>query len=364
MWSAQIHDTQTGVRLGTVKLASASWGRGDRQKRQARIVLNRRRTQQQWRALIQGVAFWDRTLVILFGGVPIYAGLILAAPSWNPAASVLTVRHVDLSVLLGRRWMHGVGPSTGGGGYVPTGSFSVAGVSLRGAVRAILQRTYLDAISAAWPVPVDLPALEAGGFSKTWFFYEFQHADDMVQELVNQANGPDLDLRPYLTSGGNLRWEQRIGTPRLTGPAHKVMLSAEKNAAVAWDVDTDGENTTTGIHFPGKGSEQDMRVGSAAAPVSAGLARDSIFTDKNDDNVSSLSAKASGRLGALQTATEVWPISVATSKIAPSDVQIGSPIQTHTFNDLWAPNGYKSHRVVRFFGEYAADSFALELEAV
>lgn len=364
MWSAQIHDSQTGTRLGTVKLAVAAWGRGDQQLRQARIMLNRRRTQPQWRNLIVGPGFWDRTLVILFAGVPIYAGLIMRAPSYDPVNKVVTVMHQDLSVLLKRRWMHGVGPSTGGGGYVPSGTFSVSGVSLRGAIRAILQRTYLDPISAAWPVPVDLPAAESGSFSKTWRFYEFQNAADMVRELVEREGGPDIDLRPYLTSDGKLRWEQRIGTPRLTGPSHKIMLSAERNAAALWDVDLDGVNTTTGIHFPGKGTEQDMRVGSAAAPVSAGLARDSIFTDKTDDSVASLSAKAAGRLAVLKSPTEVWSFSVATSKISPAQLQIGSIIRAHVYRDLWVPDGYSTHRVVGFSGEYGRDTFDLKVEAV
>lgn len=364
MWSAQIHDTQTGNRLGTVKLAAGEWGRGDQVMRSSQIVLNRRRSQSSWRDLIVGPGFWDRTLVILFDGVPIYAGLILAAPSWRPATNILTVRHVDLSVLLGRRWMHGVGPSTGGGGYVPSGSFSVSGVSLRGALRAILQRTYLDPISAAWPVPVDLPASETGSFSKTWYFYEFQNAADMIRELVEQDGGPDIDLRPYLTSGGKLRWEQRIGTPRVTGPGHKLMLSAERNAAAAWDVSLDGVDTATGIHFPGKGTERDMRVGSAAAPVSAGLARDSISTDKNDDNVASLSAKAAGRLTVLKAATEERSFTIATSKISPANVQIGSIIQSHSYGDLWMPDGYTSDRVVGFSGSYGRGTFDLKVEAV
>lgn len=364
MWSAQIHDTQTGDRLGTVNLVSSDWGRGDQKTRRARIKLNARRSQSSWRNLIVGPAFWDRTLVILFDGVPIYAGLIVAAPSYDFANEVVTVAHVDLSVLLGRRWMHGVGPSTGGGGYVPTGTFSVSGVSLRGAIRAILQRTYLDPISAAWPVPVDLPAAESGSFSKTWYFYEFQNAEDMVQEITDREDGPDLDLRPYLTSAGKLRWEQRIGTPRLSGSTRTIMLSAPKNAATMADVNLDGVNTATGIHFPGKGSEQDMRVGSAAAPVSAGLARDTIFTDKNDDSVSSLSSKAKGRLDALTSATEQWSLNVAASKLPPTSIQPGSTIRTHTVDTLWVPGGWKNHRVIGFEGAYGRDVFSLIVEGV
>jgi hypothetical protein len=363
MWSAQIHDTQSGDRLGGVDVVAGPWGRGDRVTRQATIRLDKRRKQAGWRNLIQGVSFWDRTLVYLWDGVPVYAGLIIGAPTWRPGANLLTVEHVDLSILLERRWMHGVGPSTGGGGYVPAGSFSVSGVSLRGALRAILYRAYLDLISPAWPVPVDLPGSESGSFSKTWYFYEFQSAADMVSEITNREDGPDLDLRPYLTSAGKLRWDQRIGTPYTGGPGHKIMLSAAKSSATAWGLGSDGTNTTTGIHFPGKGSEQDMRVGSAAAPVSAGLARDSIFTDKNDDSVSSLSAKARGRLGALGSPVELWPVSVHTSKISPTGLQVGSVVDTHTYGDLWAPDGWKSHRVAGFSGQYGAETFELSLES-
>lgn len=348
MWSTRIHDTQTGNFLAHIEVSASPWGRGSQTLRESQVVLDDGLSQSQWRGLLAN--FWDRVLVQCWNGVPVYAGLIFAAPSYDSLNKIVTIRHGDPSYLLNRRWMHGVGPSTGGGGYVPTGTFSVSGRSLRGALVDILHQAYRAPVSGAWPIPVDLPAATSGSFSKTWYFYQFENAADMVREIVESDNGPDIDLRPYFDAAGKLRWEQRIGNPRLSGSTIEVNLTAEHDAPSV-EVGVDGIKTATGIHYPGKGSEVDMRVGSAAAPVSAGLARDTLYTDKNEDSVARLSSRAAGLLSVLRSPTEQWSFTLNAMEHSPSGIQIGSTIRTYSQGDPWIPDGWKNHRVVGFSGD-------------
>lgn len=359
MWTSPIFDTQSGDLVAPIVHRGGAWGRGDQTLRQTRVQLHDGFSKAQWHDILG--KWWDRQILHCWNEQPVYAGTIVKAPTYDRINKVLTVEHVDLSLLLSRRWLHGVGTSGGEGGYSKTGGFEVSGVSLQGAIVRLLQRLYRDPISAAWPVPVDLPAAGAGSYSKRWPFYNFQNGAQIIQTLTKTDGGPDMDLQPKLVDG-KLRFDQRIGTP-LTGPAFDIMANAIDSAAESVGTGFDGQATATGIHYPGKGSEEDMRVGAAFLPASAGLARDSIFWDKNEANVSRLVASANGRLAGLTSAVVARPIKVKTSRIDPSQLRIGSLITIHSDDTLWEP-AKSVCRVVGFNGDMMAASYTIQVQEV
>ncbi|MDJ1113242.1 hypothetical protein [Microbacterium dauci] len=344
MLTAEVRETQSGDRLAEVELApGSSWGHGDGGERRAGIILHDKYSRSQWRDLL--TRWYDRILLFLWDGVPIAEGFITDAPTYDRRRHIVTVTHSWIPTILDRRWMHGVGPSTGGGGYVPSGEFAVSGVSIAGAVVEVLQRAYLDPISAAWPIPVQLPAVGSGSFSKRWKFHQFQTAAAIIKDLTVRDDGPQMDLRPMLQAG-KLTRVQRVGT--LTGPTFDVFLDADESAADDAGFGMHGKATATGVHLPGKGSDEGMRVGSAANPVSAGLARDTIFWNKTEPDVGRLSAQARGRLNALRTMTR-RPLTVKASLLSPADLRVGSIINIHSEDQLWEDTT-SSVRVVGFSG--------------
>lgn len=357
-WSTDIHDTQSGDLLSKVDYLSGAWGRGDTTIRQTRVKLHDKYTKAQWRDLL--ASWWDRQILYCWDGGPVYAGTIIKAPSYDRKNHILTIAHVDISLVQSRRWLHGVGTSNGEGGYSPSGGFSVSGKSLQGAIVEVLDRLYKAPISPAWPLPIDLPAAGGGSFSKRWPFYNFQSGAEIIRALTEDDGGPDLDLQPKLV-GGKLRWDQRIGAP-LTGPAFDIYADADRSAAEFVGFGMDGEKTATGIHYPGKGSEEDMRVGAAFLPPSAGLARDTIFWNKNESNVTRLVSEANGRLNGLTRAVISRPLVVKASSIDPSALRIGSLITIHSEDKYW--EAAKSVcRVVGFNGG-VGDTYTIELQEV
>lgn len=358
-WSLELYDTQTGDLLSPMLGKSGDWGRGDQTLRQTVVRLHDKYSKVKWHELLE--AWWDRQLVHSWNGKPVYSGTLLAAPSFNRRTRALTLQHADLSLILDRRWLHGVGTSRGEGGYQKAGGFEVSGVSLQGAVVRLLDVLYRSPISAAWPIPVDLPAAGSGSFSKRWDFYNFRTGAEIVRGITDLDGGPQLDLQPKIVNG-KLRFEQRIGVP-LTGPAFDVHLDAKESAAVSSSIGYFGQPTATGIHYPGKGTEQDMRVGAAYLPPSAGLARDSIFWDKDEDNVDKLVAAAKGRLNGLASATTTRPLTLKAARISPADLRIGSLITIHSDCEVWEP-AVQVCRVVGFSGSLGGETYDVELQEV
>jgi hypothetical protein len=358
-WSLDLYDTQSGDLLAPLSAVSGTWGRGDQTLRQTTVQLHEKFSKAKWHEMLE--AWWDRQLVHSWNGEPVYAGTLLAAPAFNRRTRALTLQHADLSLILDRRWLHGVGTSRGEGGYQKTGGFEVSGVSLQGAIVKLLEVLYRAPISPAWPVPVDLPAAGAGSFAKRWDFYNFANGEEIIRGISELDGGPQLDLQPKIV-GGKLRWDQRIGNP-LTGPAFDVHLDARVSAAESSSIGYLGQETATGIHYPGKGSEEDMRVGAAFLPPSAGLARDSIFWDKDEEDVDRLITGAKGRLNGLTDATVRRPLTLKAAMISPADLRIGSLLTIHSDCKVWEP-AVQVCRVVGFSGPLGGQTYDVELQEV
>lgn len=349
LFTTQIHTTQGGNLVAEVEHDAISWGRGDQTTRTTRIKLDGGRDERDyWHQVLDRE--WDHRVTHLWDGVPLYSGLIQGHPDYDREKRVLSVSHVDPAVLVERRWSHGVGTSQGEGGYQPSGYFEVVGKSLEGALIEVLRQALVAPVVPAWPIAALFPASSAGGFSKRWPFHEFESAGEMASFITDQDGGPDWELQPVKVGEEDCWWQLRVGTPLGGGPNIELHLDAEKSPVTAWSLQSDSSATATGIHYPGNGSEEKMRVGAAFLPTSAGLARDSIFWDKNEDNVDTLSALARGRLRGLTAPVQQWSLDVSAKAVPPTSIRIGQIIKLWLWDDdPWLPDSV-SVRVIGFSG--------------
>lgn len=357
MWSTRVDNTQTGELVQQVEHDSISWGRGDQTTRTSSFILSTDsgRDRDYWRAIF--AKGWDHKITHLWDDEPVYSGLIMGQPSYDRVTRTLGVSHVDPTVLTSRRWSHGVGTSNGEGGYQRDGYFEVVNKSLEGALTDVLRQAFTAPIVPAWPIAAIIGASEAGSFSKKWPHYEFENAADMALYLSERSNGPDFDMQPVMV-GDECWWQLRVGTP-LTGPLVELDLAAADSPVESWSRQSDDSETATGIHFPGKGSEKEMRVGAAFLSSAAGLARDSIFWNKNESNVSRLSTQAAGRLAGMTQPARQWSLEVRASKVNPASLRIGSTVRLHLWeSDPWLPEQVDT-RLVGFSGD-DSDFYTIE----
>lgn len=359
-WTAEIRDLRSGELEVEAELTPQSrWGHGDLTLRSAQIILHGGYSKAQWRNAIRGAEYWDRVLLFLCDGVPVSESLIVGAPAYHRRTHRVELQHIGIEKLLERRWMFGVGTSRGEGGYSPNGEFSVSGVSVAGAATRILTQAYRAPISPTWQIPAQMPAVEAGTFAKTWKHHEFQNAATMVRYLTSREDGPQLDLRPAVENG-KLTRIQRVGA--LTGPRHDIYIDADDTIAEEVGHGELGIDTATGMHFPGKGSDAGMRVGAAFLPPSAGLARDSIFQDKTEEDVDKLVELARGRLAPRSRAVTRRPIKVKTSKINPGTLRRGGTFGLYSDDTYWEPS-FQLVRIVGFEGT-CTGTYTIETQEV
>ncbi len=350
MWSVAVHDTQSGAFLANVDPASGSWGRGSVAEREHVFPLRgngmSRATN---RSLFQK---WQRTIVQRWNGAPVYAGLI-SDTSYDRDTGMLSVKHTDLRTVLSKRMLFGVGS------YNPAGTVVCTSLSRRGIARRLLYLGFVYPFSAAWPLPVNLPAEESGSINRTFYYYDFQTVDQLLTDLQGESSGPDVELQPKYTSGV-LSWDALIGSPYLSGPSYDMHLAGDL-PPVGVTVAENGQKQATGVFALGRGSEQDMRVGSDALPVSAGLSKDFAVPHKDVDDVARLNSLASADVAALSSPTVQWSMRVNTSVVSPGTLRVGSTVRTFSQGDEWIADGWTSHRVIGFDGDFS-DWLTLDLE--
>lgn len=341
-FSTVIWDAQSGVRLAQVKASSGEWQRGrvTEQRHEFKLV-DLALSRAELHNLFGKDRPRDRVLSVLWGQTPIYHGLIIDS-EYTHATQTLSVAHKDVRELSAARWLFGIGGS--GQTFNFTGSW-------RGIAREIAKVIYTDPISPAWPLPVALPPFEGGGAGMTVYGYEFRSGDDLLTDIEDMDNGPDLDFHPTF-NGSTFGWELRIGAPHLSGPTFEYHLQAIESPLTDLTVKTVGEEKVTGVHGIGLGSEWDMVRGGAAAPVSAGLARDTKLTLKDAD-LGTVNARSAGFLASRIGTYEQWSFNVRTNEIDLAALRLGSTIRIESRGDLWVPDGFTTHRVLGFSGDYS-----------
>lgn len=341
MWSTVIWDCQSGALLSHVDASGGSWQRGriaeqshtfplpalDLSRAEAHNLFGKDRPR-------------DRVLSVLWNNAPVYHGLIIDS-KYNRDKGTLEVIHNDVRELAAFRWLYGIGASSQ--------TFNWSGLSLRGLATRIARIIYTDPISPAWPLPVSIPADEPGGHEMTVYGYEFRTGEDLLTDLEETDGGPDLDFRPTMF-GNNFGWEFRAGAPYLSGPTYEFHLQAAESPLTDIVVHTIGQEKVTGVHGIGRGSEWDMVRGGAAAPVSAGLARDTKLTLK-EAGLSEVNSRSAGYLASRLNTYEQWTFNVRIDETGiedPSALRLGSIIWIHSSGDLWIPDGWTQHRVIGF----------------
>jgi len=359
MWSHWICDTISGARLLEVKPRSSRWrtsisgvgsGRHSFTLRDRATVISG----SVWRDIATP---WARTVVVCWDDVPQYAGLI-RGNSYDQGSGVLTLETVELRAVFEMRMPFGV-PD-----YDPNGVRSVTGKSLRGIARQVIRwGTFNTSPFDDWYLPVILPGDESGSESRSWQMYNFETVEQMLRQVQDTKNGPDIHLQPRWGTGGALEWAARIGTPRLTGTTFEWDTTAERSGLSGLTVGADASKQLTGVFALGAGSEADMKVGQSpfeGVPGTHIPNLDKTRSFKTIPEKGQLDKRALAELEAFREPSQMVEFGVGASGVLPALLP-GSVLRAWVEDDEWIPDGWISGYTVGISGDLTD---ALKVEVV
>lgn len=371
MYSCQIVDTLTGVKLQELQPASGTWktlvnsiGSG-----QHSFLLRDAETPlpaATWRDLTTP---WGRTLVVSwtswFGQVSaVYAGLI-DSRSWEKTSGTLTVSHQEMRALLRKRLSSDL-PR-----FWPYSSFTISGRSLPSAALAVCVYGLLDQPGSIWTLPVVFSTPnEAGPYSFEWPHTKFDTVDAMLRQITDTDGGPDVWFQPAWSSSGRLEWWVQIGSPRLPGSTFEWNMGADVHPVSDFNEAEDGSQMLTGVFGLGEGSEADMllsKAGSLPGPVVPAM--DSTRPHKEIDDQARLDGLTMGdlRLARWPSKGQTFALQLDDGSLGPvarlgDTLRVGARLRVFDPGDEFMAEGWRGGYLVGLSGDVKSLKVGVEVQ--
>lgn len=366
-YTFEIVATRTGVRQVQVFPSAGSWSRvlNGSGKGSHSFVLSPLSTPLLDRNVMSDKSLsdpWNRTLVVCWDGVPVYAGVITKRV-YDRDTKTLTIHHEDIRSILERRYPFGTASYWADEPNHIPGSLTITSKSMRAAAAKVVEQGLLGT-SAIYSLPILLPSTaEAGTFTTTYYNYNFQTVADLLQDL--QKAGPDIDFAPEWNAGA-LRWVMNAGstaTPRLSGSLIDFNLSVDKSPLTGVTFTEDGGRQLTGQFGIGEGFEVDMRVGGAGIAGAATIpALDALDNYKTEESEPKLAAYGLAAVTANTLPTKQWEFSMRAGEGPGLLGLLGWPrLRLHSNDDPWIPGPYTDVRLISLSGDMS-DSLVLDVQ--
>jgi hypothetical protein len=356
MWSVWVTDTVSGAKLQKLPVSAFPWGR----------VLNGgltgTATVQLLDADVQKInpryltTPAKNTLVLQWspgGGsfgppVVVYAGIITGR-KYNRDAGTLSVDTADIWWLLARRLAVDHTSSTV---WATIQTYTATSLGTIAKASMILGAT--GPADGNYPLPITLPADEAGTITRKYYGYHLNVLADVLKDLMNEVNGPDIDFQPRWVNN-QLDWLMRVGTtaaPKLTSGSWDWSLTAEGSGLSNVTVTEDANKLATNSVGIGEGSENKtlMRSDRVVNPLYPAIDRVSSY--KKETDALRLAALVDGDIAAYKQPTKEWGFSiVADGPPSVSSLLLGGTGRVWSGGDPWIPDGWSANRLVGISGD-------------
>lgn len=355
-WSVWVTDTVTGVKQQRLPVSAFTWSRvlNGGGSGSATVQLSDSVTRlldvKTLTIPAKNTLVLESTHGLAFGVPPVvvYAGVIWSRTYDHPTAT-LTIQHSDIWSLLNRRLA--IDKTVPFSAVVHQTYTAVSSATL---VKRLITLAVTGAADMNLGLRITKPADEVGPITRTNYGYHMNVLGDLLDGLMNEDGGTDIDFAPRWVSG-ELDYLMRTGTvavPKLTAGLYEWNLQAEQSGLVGLSVTEDANKLATSAYAVGEGSEEDMLVYSdrVISPQYPGI--DHIESYKTVDNAYALSAKAVGDLIAFKQPTAQTSFSVlASGTPAVTALQLGGTVKVWSKGDLWLADGFTSSRLIEFSGD-------------
>lgn len=351
MWSFQIHETLSGDLVERVEPSSGSWRRAFTEPGSGSHVFELRGDRDnvpvgQWRSMWRSMTQpWARTLVVLWSGTPVYAGLI-SGRKYDRKTGRLSCSHVEVRHILRRRFMFPFGE------FNPGTQLHLASKGFRGLIRAVAMAGLYRPASPFWNLPVDFPADQSGSYTMTWWHYQGKTVEEMLAEIDRMTGAPHWDFVPKLVAG-KLRWELVVGSPRLPGPLVELH-DVEESPASELTVTEDGIDQITGALAFGQGAEADVlwAIHGQDEPLTGTPWMDIALSEKTVSDQAQLARLAKGSMDERELIRPQYGVSItADDAVTPALIRPGTTIRVYTYGDEFIADGAKDLYTIAVSGD-------------
>lgn len=287
-----------------------------------------------------------RCLVVEYSGVVVYAGIIWET-DYDRDTQTLTVSHEDIWSLWELRLVTQNRSNT-----TPIWKQTYSGLEYDTIVKRLVQ---LGTTGTGRAVPLVYEADYSGGRSREYFGYNLDTVMDGITEIMDLADGPDVDFRPEWDGADGLRWTVRTGHMNPDNQVVEVNFSAAVSAGKNLKLKISGRERATQVLGVGEGSGVDMLV--RAAGGSGAFALERAEQSKNTKNGTQLSEFAQGELAMRGTLIQQYGFDVDLSSPVIGSLwalKPGMTVRWYITNDPYLANGWRNSTVLAYSGDISS----------
>ena len=295
----------------------------------------------------------SRWLVVEYDGVVVYAGLIWERV-YDRDTKTLTITHEDIWSLLALRLIAADRSNT-----IAKWKLTYSGLEYDTIAKRIVQ---LGTSGVGREIPIRYESDYSGGRSRTYYGYNLDSVLDALTEIMDLANGPDIDFRPEWSTDLTLQWTLRTGDLSLN--TIEVDFSATDSAVKGLKQTQSGRERATQVFGVGEGSGIDLLARSAGDAGSFALERTE--QSKNTKNAAQIQEFATAELQARSTMLYqyAFDLNIGSPRIGNLwEIRPGTIVHWHITQDpIIKPDGWRDSKILRYSGSTSTQWIHLEIQ--
>lgn len=274
----------------------------------------------------------------------VYAGVITEARySWS--SKKIMLRHSDIWAVWARRIITGDRTND-----IASSKITWSGLSKATMIKRLVQNAIDPKGSPLYyDMPIIFPADVAGGESLTVYGYNFDKAADLINDYVEEENGPDIDFRPRWSTDGRLEWVMEVNPN--TSRVWDYDLDAEHNSVDEMEYTLSGDDITNKVYGAGEGSERRTLVRQSDNNTTPYPALEDSVKFSNVKDLTKLQAMTTGDRQGRDGAIRQLDMTVrADGSPRLSELALGGSIRWKADKDTWLLSGWHTWELIAFSG--------------
>lgn len=274
-----------------------------------------------------------------------YAGVITEA-AYDWASKELTLSHSDLWAIFAKRIV-----TIDRTNKISDSKVTWSGLSKATMIKRIIQNIQQPyGADLVYDLPIILPADVSGSESLTVYGYNFEKASDLIDDIVNDDEGPDVDFRPRWSSSGSLEWVMEVNANK--SHVRDYDLDADQSSVLNMVYRLNADNVVNKLYGTGEGTERrTLTRQSTAGPFTyiAMERAEKFSTVKSLDRLQSLTT---GFRRARDGAIRQLDMSVrADGSPWLSELRLGGSVRWKANKDSWLLSGWHAFEVIGLAGD-------------
>ncbi|WP_313812983.1 hypothetical protein [Glutamicibacter sp.] len=286
----------------------------------------------------------------------VYAGVITEA-SYEWASKKLTLSHEDIWTIFSKRIV-----TTDRSNDISSSKVTWTNLSKATMIKKIIQNiTNNFGSPLIYDLPISLPADAAGSEDMTVYGYNFDKASDLINDYIEDDEGPDIDFRPRWSSEGTLEWVMEVNANKTR--VWDYDLDVDKSSVENMNYTLSGAYLVNKMYGTGEGTERRTLTRQSSSDGFPYPALEDAEKFSGMKSLERLQSATTGARRAKDGAIRQLDMAVrADGSPALNELALGGSVRWKADKDSWLLSGWHPFELIGLSGDLTSEVVKIETQ--